>query len=123
MKKCEEARHEKETMVLKNVQGKKEALDLRRDKEQLERRLREATREVDKQALRGNQLAQDKGRLHQLHEVKVLLVVAMILLLLLISLPFHPSTTFPPLSFSAYCHFRIFIDNLFLFLFLYFLFL
>ncbi|XP_031416526.1 coiled-coil domain-containing protein 186 isoform X2 [Clupea harengus] len=69
-KKCEEARQEKETMVMKYVRGEKEALDLRRDKEQLERRLREATREVDKQALRGNQLAQDKGRLHQLHEVK-----------------------------------------------------
>ncbi|XP_062381607.1 coiled-coil domain-containing protein 186 isoform X2 [Sardina pilchardus] len=69
-KKCEEARQEKEAMVMKYVRGEKEALDLRRDKEQLERRLREATREVDKQALRGNQLAQDKGRLHQLHEAK-----------------------------------------------------
>ena len=70
VKKCEEAQHEKETMVLKNVQGKKEALDLRRDREQLQKRLREATRERDRQALRGHQLAQDKVRLHQLHEVK-----------------------------------------------------
>ena len=33
-------------------------------------RLREATRERDRQALCGHQLAQDKVRLHQLHEVK-----------------------------------------------------
>ncbi|KAJ8365185.1 hypothetical protein SKAU_G00140160 [Synaphobranchus kaupii] len=69
-KKCEEARQEKEAMVMKYVRGEKEALDLRREKEQLERRLREASREVDKQATRGNALAQEKGRLQQLHEVK-----------------------------------------------------
>ncbi|XP_060885059.1 coiled-coil domain-containing protein 186 isoform X1 [Labrus mixtus] len=69
-KKSEEARQEKEAMVMKYVRGEKEALDLRRDKESLEKRLREATKEVDRQALRGNQLAQDKGRLQQLHEVK-----------------------------------------------------
>ncbi|KAI5103325.1 coiled-coil domain-containing protein 186 [Silurus meridionalis] len=69
-KKCEEARQEKETMVMKYVRGEKEALDLRREKEQLERKLREATAEVDKQARRGNQLAQEKGRLQQLHEAK-----------------------------------------------------
>ncbi|KAM6951175.1 coiled-coil domain-containing protein 186 [Aplochiton taeniatus] len=69
-KKCEEARQEKETMVMKYVRGEKEALDLRRDKEGLEKRLREATKEVDRQALRGNQLAQEKGRLQQLHEAK-----------------------------------------------------
>uniref|UniRef100_A0A8B9KAQ7 Coiled-coil domain containing 186 n=1 Tax=Astyanax mexicanus TaxID=7994 RepID=A0A8B9KAQ7_ASTMX len=69
-KKCEEARQEKESMVMKYVRGEKEALDLRRDKEQLERKLREATAEVDKQARRGNQLAQEKGRLQQLHEAK-----------------------------------------------------
>ncbi|XP_062859115.1 coiled-coil domain-containing protein 186 [Trichomycterus rosablanca] len=69
-KKCEEARQEKETMVMKYVRGEKEALDLRRDKEQLERRLREATAEVDKQARRGNQFAQEKGRLQQLHDSK-----------------------------------------------------
>ncbi|XP_076855406.1 coiled-coil domain-containing protein 186 [Brachyhypopomus gauderio] len=69
-KKCEEARQEKEAMVMKYVRGEKEALDLRREKEQLERRLREATAEVDKQARRGNQLAQEKGRLQQLHDAK-----------------------------------------------------
>ncbi|XP_030629625.1 coiled-coil domain-containing protein 186 [Chanos chanos] len=69
-RKCEEARQEKETMVMKYVRGEKEALDLRRDKEQLEKRLREATAEVDKQARRGNQLAQEKGRLQQLHDAK-----------------------------------------------------
>lgn len=69
-KKCEEARQEKEAMVMKYVRGEKEALDLRRDKEQLERKLREATAEVDKQARRGNQLAQEKGRLQQLHDAK-----------------------------------------------------
>lgn len=56
---------------MKYVRGEKEALDLRRDKEGLEKRLREATKEVDRQALRGNQLAQDKGRLQQLHDTKV----------------------------------------------------
>ncbi|KAG7492509.1 hypothetical protein MATL_G00014750 [Megalops atlanticus] len=69
-RRCEEARQEKEAMVMKYVRGEKEALDLRRDKEQLERRLREASREVDKQAARGNQLAQEKGRLQQLHDAK-----------------------------------------------------
>lgn len=56
---------------MKYVRGEKEALDLRRDKESLEKRLREATKEVDRQALRGNQLAQDKGRLQQLCDTKV----------------------------------------------------
>lgn len=70
-KKCDEARQEKEAMVMKYVRGEKEALDLRRDKESLEKRLREATKEVDRQALRGNQLAQEKGRLQQLHDAKV----------------------------------------------------
>uniref|UniRef100_A0AAY4DEN8 Coiled-coil domain-containing protein 186 n=1 Tax=Denticeps clupeoides TaxID=299321 RepID=A0AAY4DEN8_9TELE len=69
-KKCEEARQEKEAMVMKYVRGEKEALDLRREREQLERKLREASKEVDRQALRGNQLAQDKGRLQQLHDAK-----------------------------------------------------
>ncbi|TNN67693.1 Coiled-coil domain-containing protein 186 [Liparis tanakae] len=69
-KKCDEARQEKEAMVMKYVRGEKEALDLRRDKEGLEKRLREATKEVDRQALRGNQLAQDKGRLQQLYDAK-----------------------------------------------------
>lgn len=70
-KKCDEARQEKEAMVMKYVRGEKEALDLRRDKESLEKRLREATKEVDRQALRGNQLAQEKGRLQQLYDAKV----------------------------------------------------
>lgn len=69
-KKCDEARQEKEAMVMKYVRGEKEALDLRRDKENLEKKLREATKEVDRQALRGNQLAQDKGRLLQMNEAK-----------------------------------------------------
>lgn len=71
-KKCEEARQEKETMVMKYVRGEKEALDLRREKEQLEKKLREATTEVDKQARRGNSLAQEKGRLQQLYDAKVI---------------------------------------------------
>ncbi|XP_008275796.1 uncharacterized protein C10orf118 homolog [Stegastes partitus] len=69
-KKCDEARQEKEAMVMKYVRGEKEALDLRRDKESLEKRLREASKEVDRQALRGNQLAQEKGRLQQLYDAK-----------------------------------------------------
>ncbi|KAM4524533.1 coiled-coil domain-containing protein 186 isoform 2-T2 [Odontesthes bonariensis] len=69
-KKCDEARQEKEAMVMKYVRGEKEALDLRRDKESLERKLREAVKEVDRQALRGNQLAQEKGRLQQLYDAK-----------------------------------------------------
>ncbi|XP_078135028.1 coiled-coil domain-containing protein 186 isoform X2 [Sander vitreus] len=69
-KKCDEARQEKEAMVMKYVRGEKEALDLRRDKESLEKSLREATKEVDRQALRGNQLAQEKGRLQQLYDAK-----------------------------------------------------
>uniref|UniRef100_A0A671X1S5 Coiled-coil domain containing 186 n=1 Tax=Sparus aurata TaxID=8175 RepID=A0A671X1S5_SPAAU len=69
-KKCDEARQEKEAMVMKYVRGEKEALDLRREKESLEKRLREATKEVDRQALRGNQLAQEKGRLQQLYDAK-----------------------------------------------------
>ncbi|XP_047232725.1 coiled-coil domain-containing protein 186 isoform X2 [Girardinichthys multiradiatus] len=69
-RKCDEARQEKEAMVMKYVRGEKEALDLRRDKESLEKRLREALKEVDRQALRGNQLAQEKGRLQQLYDAK-----------------------------------------------------
>ncbi|KAJ8386561.1 hypothetical protein AAFF_G00168870 [Aldrovandia affinis] len=69
-RKCEEARQEKEAMVMKYVRGEKEALDLRKEKELLERRLREASREVEKQATRGNGLAQDKGRLQQLHDAR-----------------------------------------------------
>lgn len=64
---------------MKYVRGEKEALDLRRDKEGLEKRLREATKEVDRQALRGNQLAQEKGRLQQLFEAKVHTVSVLLL--------------------------------------------
>ncbi|XP_057682329.1 coiled-coil domain-containing protein 186 isoform X2 [Corythoichthys intestinalis] len=69
-RKCEEARQEKESMVMKYVRGEKEALDLRREKETLEKKLREATKEVERQALRGNQLAQERGRLQQLCDAK-----------------------------------------------------
>ncbi|XP_041672493.1 coiled-coil domain-containing protein 186 isoform X2 [Cheilinus undulatus] len=69
-RKSDEARQEKEAMVMKYVRGEKEALDLRREKESLEKKLREATKEVDRQALRGNQLAQEKGRLQQLHDAR-----------------------------------------------------
>ncbi|XP_037134595.1 coiled-coil domain-containing protein 186 isoform X1 [Syngnathus acus] len=69
-RKCEEARQEKESMVMKYVRGEKEALDLRRDKETLEKKLREATKEVEHQARRGNQLAQERGRLQHLCDAK-----------------------------------------------------
>lgn len=69
-KKCEEARHEKETMVMKYVRGEKEALDLRKEKEILERRLRDANKEIEKLTNKIKQLSQEKGRLHQLYETK-----------------------------------------------------
>ncbi|NXT06042.1 CC186 protein, partial [Prunella fulvescens] len=69
-KKCEEARHEKETMVMKYVRGEKEALDLRKEKEGLERRLRDANKEIEKLTNKIKQLSQEKGRLHQLYETK-----------------------------------------------------
>ncbi|NWW33764.1 CC186 protein, partial [Panurus biarmicus] len=69
-KKCEEARHEKETMVMKYVRGEKEALDLRKEKEVLERRLRDANKEIEKLTNKIKQLSQEKGRLHQLYEAK-----------------------------------------------------
>ncbi|XP_077482367.1 coiled-coil domain-containing protein 186 isoform X2 [Stigmatopora argus] len=69
-RKCEEARQEKESMVMKYVRGEKEALDLRREKETLDKKLREATKEMERQALRGNQLAQERGRLQQLSDAK-----------------------------------------------------
>ncbi|XP_077594875.1 coiled-coil domain-containing protein 186 isoform X2 [Stigmatopora nigra] len=69
-KKCEEARQEKESMVMKYVRGEKEALDLRREKETLDKKLRETTKEMERQALRGNQLAQERGRLQQLSDAK-----------------------------------------------------
>lgn len=69
-KKCEEARHEKETMVMKYVRGEKESLDLRKEKEVLERRLRDANKEIEKLTNKIKQLSQEKGRLHQLYETK-----------------------------------------------------
>ncbi|KAL9846574.1 LOW QUALITY PROTEIN: coiled-coil domain-containing protein 186 [Geothlypis trichas] len=67
--KCEEARHEKETMVMKYVRGEKESLDLRKEKEGLERRLR-GNKEIEKLTNKIKQLSQEKGRLHQLYETK-----------------------------------------------------
>ncbi|KAF1464578.1 hypothetical protein FQV08_0006600, partial [Pygoscelis antarcticus] len=69
-KKCEEARHEKETMVMKYVRGEKESLDLRKEKEILERRVRDANKEIEKHTNKIKQLSQEKGRLHQLYESK-----------------------------------------------------
>ncbi|KFZ58009.1 Uncharacterized protein C10orf118 [Antrostomus carolinensis] len=69
-KKCEEARHEKETMVMKYVRGEKESLDLRKEKEILERRVRDANKEIEKHTNKIKQLTQEKGRLHQLYESK-----------------------------------------------------
>ncbi|KAM9324577.1 coiled-coil domain-containing protein 186 [Gastrophryne carolinensis] len=69
-KKCEEARLEKEAMVMKYVRGEKESLDLRKEKEVLERKLREANKEIEKHSNRIKLLTQEKGRLHQLHEAK-----------------------------------------------------
>ncbi|KAM4704343.1 coiled-coil domain-containing protein 186 [Rhinophrynus dorsalis] len=69
-KKCEEARQEKEAMVMKYVRGEKESLDLRKEKEVLERKLREANKELEKNSTRIKLLTQEKGRLHQLYESK-----------------------------------------------------
>ncbi|XP_051778409.1 coiled-coil domain-containing protein 186 [Erpetoichthys calabaricus] len=69
-KRCEEARQEKEAMVMKYVRGEKEALDLRKEKEVLERKLREANKEIDKHLNKVKQLLQEKGRLQHLHDTK-----------------------------------------------------
>ncbi|XP_074855212.1 coiled-coil domain-containing protein 186 isoform X2 [Carettochelys insculpta] len=69
-KKCEEARQEKETMVMKYVRGEKESLDLRKEKELLERRLRDANKDIEKHLNKIKQLSQEKGRLQQLYETK-----------------------------------------------------
>ncbi|NXR25075.1 CC186 protein, partial [Cinclus mexicanus] len=69
-KRCEEARHEKETMVMKYVRGEKESLDLRKEKEVLERKLRDTNKEIEKLTNKIKQLSQEKGRLHQLYETK-----------------------------------------------------
>ncbi|CAH6939553.1 coiled-coil domain-containing protein 186 [Phodopus roborovskii] len=69
-KKCEEARQEKEAMVMKYVRGEKESLDLRKDRETLERKLRDANKELEKNTNKIKQLSQEKGRLQQLYESK-----------------------------------------------------
>ncbi|KAL0616593.1 Coiled-coil domain-containing protein 186 [Plecturocebus cupreus] len=69
-KKCEEARQEKEAMVMKYVRGEKESLDLRKEKETLEKKLRDANKEFEKSTNKIKQLSQEKGRLHQLYETK-----------------------------------------------------
>ncbi|KAM5126902.1 uncharacterized protein ACMZJ9_021036, partial [Mantella aurantiaca] len=69
-RRCEEARQDKEAMVMKYVRGEKESLDLRKEKEVLERKLREANKEMEKHNSRIKLLTQEKGRLHQLHEAK-----------------------------------------------------
>ncbi|XP_049620381.1 coiled-coil domain-containing protein 186 [Suncus etruscus] len=69
-KKCEDARQEKEAMVMKYVRGEKESLDLRKEKEVLERKLRDANKEAEKNINKIKQLSQEKGRLHQLYESK-----------------------------------------------------
>lgn len=69
-KKCEEARQEKEAMVMKYVRGEKESLDLRKEKEILERKLRDANKESEKNTNKIKQLSQEKTRLHQLYETK-----------------------------------------------------
>ncbi|XP_060698101.1 coiled-coil domain-containing protein 186 isoform X3 [Hemiscyllium ocellatum] len=69
-KKCEEARQEKEAMVMKYVRGEKEALDLRKEKEGIEKKLRDANRELEKLTMKTKQLSQEKTRLQQLYEAK-----------------------------------------------------
>ncbi|XP_070801489.1 coiled-coil domain-containing protein 186 isoform X2 [Pituophis catenifer annectens] len=69
-KKCEEARQEKEAMVMKYVRGEKESLDLRKEKEILERKLRDANKDIEKHTNKIKQLSQEKARLHQLFESK-----------------------------------------------------
>jgi predicted nucleic acid-binding Zn-ribbon protein len=58
-------------MVMKYVRGEKEALDLRKEKETLERKLRDASKELEKNTNKIKQLSQEKGRLQQLYESKV----------------------------------------------------
>lgn len=56
---------------MKYVRGEKEALDLRKEKETLERKLRDASKELEKNTNKIKQLSQEKGRLQQLYESKV----------------------------------------------------
>lgn len=60
---------------MKYVRGEKESLDLRKEKEVLERKLRDANKEIEKLTNKIKQLSQEKGRLHQLYETKVLQVL------------------------------------------------
>ncbi|XP_078420802.1 coiled-coil domain-containing protein 186 isoform X2 [Cetorhinus maximus] len=69
-KKCEEARQEKEAMVMKYVRGEKESLDLRKEKEGIEKKLRDANRELEKLTIKTKQLTQEKARLQQLYDAK-----------------------------------------------------
>ncbi|NIG59837.1 coiled-coil domain-containing protein [Pontoporia blainvillei] len=57
-------------MVMKYVRGEKESLDLRKEKEILEKKLRDANKEYEKNTNKIKQLSQEKGRLHQLYETK-----------------------------------------------------
>lgn len=59
---------------MKYVRGEKESLDLRKEKETLERKLRDANKELEKNTNKVKQLSQEKGRLQQLYESKVYLV-------------------------------------------------
>lgn len=56
---------------MKYVRGEKESLDLRKEKEVLERKLRDANKEIEKHSNKIKQLSQEKARLHQLFENKV----------------------------------------------------
>lgn len=58
-------------MVMKYVRGEKEALDLRKEKETFEKKLRDASKELEKNTNKIKQLSQEKGRLQQLYESKV----------------------------------------------------
>lgn len=56
---------------MKYVRGEKESLDLRKEKEVLERKLRDANKDIEKHINKIKQLSQEKARLHQLFETKV----------------------------------------------------
>lgn len=58
---------------MKYVRGEKESLDLRKEKEILERKLRDANKDIEKHTNKIRQLSQEKARLHQLFESKVML--------------------------------------------------
>lgn len=56
---------------MKYVRGEKESLDLRKEKETIERKLRDANKDIEKHTNKIKQLSQEKARLHQLFESKV----------------------------------------------------